>query len=177
MSTVQRVNFEPITDMIALQKKHLKLLDPSLLNPHASLHLVDGEWMKLSSDGKAMERACDVASAGNAGGASLAYPMWHERGRSDGLALGNRGAPILFNGSYEADTRIFDAAATVGSGAAVTTVGQPLKVASIDLGGKIYSGLVGHGGEGTDTDRVVGYVTRLPADNGGKLRFRGGNLF
>jgi hypothetical protein len=78
--------------------------------------------------------------------------------------------PLLFLGDYEADTRIYDATATVGSGAAITTVGQPLKVASVDIGGKIVCGLVGHGGA-ADAHPIVGRVTRLPASNGGKLRF------
>jgi hypothetical protein len=57
---------------------------------------------------------------------------------------------------------------------------QPLKVASISVGGvygvRTLSGLVGHGGS-NDTDRIVGYVTKLPAANNGWLRLRGGNLF
>jgi hypothetical protein len=76
-------------------------------------------------------------------------------------------------GEYEADTRIFDATATVHTnGVAITAVGQPLKVASITIGTRVYVGLVGHGAiGGADVDPIVGRVTRLPANNGGKLRF------
>jgi hypothetical protein len=50
---------------------------------------------------------------------------------------------------------------------------QGLKVATVALGGRNYCGLVGHGGSG-DSSPVIGYVTRLPASNGGKLRFING---
>jgi hypothetical protein len=79
----------------------------------------------------------------------------------------------LFRGEYEADTRVFDASVALGSGAAITTVLQPLKVATITVGSRNYVGLVGHGGS-SDASPVVGYVTRLPASNGGKLRFISG---
>jgi hypothetical protein len=51
-----------------------------------------------------------------------------------------------------------------------------LKVATITIGSRNYTGLVGHGGSG-DASKVVGYVTKLPAANGNKLRLRGGILY
>jgi hypothetical protein len=50
---------------------------------------------------------------------------------------------------------------------------QPLKAATVTIGSRNFVGLVGHGGS-ADTSPVLGYVTRLPANNGGKLRFISG---
>ena len=83
--------------------------------------------------------------------------------------MSGRKVPLIFIGRFEADTRIFDAAVALSGGAAITTVGQPLKVASITIGGKIVCGLVG--AVAADGEPIVGRVTRLPANNGGKLRF------
>lgn len=176
MSTVQRVNFEPVRDALSIQRAHYKLSDPTILDPYNAVALVDGEWMSLTADGKAIERAADVATDDEEAGAALCYPVWHERGRSDGLALGNRGVPVFWLGAWEADTRIYDATATPGSGAAITAIDQGVKVATITIGTRNYVGLVGHGGSG-DSSRVVGFVTKLPNDNGGKLRIRGGSFY
>jgi hypothetical protein len=122
--------------------------------------------------GYKMARASNVGTPG-ARASVRSFPLWAERGRYDVQAMAQGKAPVIWLGHYEADTRVFDAAVTLGSGAAITTVMQPLKVATITVDGRNYSGLVGHGGS-ADTDPVVGYVTRLPADNGGKLRFQAG---
>lgn len=168
MSTVQQVNFEPASDLLATQRRDFALNDPALANPLNAVALVDGEWMVLNDSYK-LVRASTIGSVGNAA-TQTSYPLIAERGRYDVQALAQRKMPIIFLGDFEADTRIFDAAATVGSGAAITFAGQPLKVATITIGSRNYSGLVGHGGA-ADTQPIVGRVTRLPAVNGGKLRF------
>lgn len=177
MSTVQRVNFEPVRDVLPIQRMNLPLADPTIADPLNAVALVDGEWMNLNTTGTALERATDITTPG-AVTTGLSYPCWNERGRSDVLATGERRTVVLWLGAWEFDSRIYDAAAVVSGGLAITAVGQPLKVATITLGGRNYSGLVGHGGSpatgGTDTEPVVGYVTKLPANNGGKLRLRGG---
>jgi hypothetical protein len=171
MSTVQKVNLEPCTDVLPLWKKDLPLADKTLADPLNALALVDGEWMVLNSSYQWV-RAADVSGAGNA--ATLrSFVLWNERGRSDRLGMADRKTTCLFRGEFEADTRIYDAAAVVGSGAAIASVMQPLKVASITIGSRVYAGLVGHGGS-ADTSPVIGYVTRLPSSNGGKLRFISG---
>jgi hypothetical protein len=88
---------------------------------------------------------------------------------------------VLFGGWYEAETRIFDAAAKSSGGAAVqypaiSYVGQPLQAATITVGTRTLSGLVGADMDDFTSDHpiVVGYVTRLPTNNGGKLRFQSG---
>lgn len=171
MSTVQKVNFEPVTDILPVHRRDFPLADPTLAQPLNSLALVDGEWMAITSTYKIV-RAADVTVLGTAGAAGRAtvksFPLWAERGRYDVQAIAGTKMPVLFRGEYEFDTRIFDATAIAGGGAAMTGIMQPLKVATIVLGGRNYCGLVGHGGA-ADTDPVIGHITRLPSGNGGKL--------
>jgi hypothetical protein len=168
MSTVERINFEPVSDILATQRRDFALADKELavaLNPVA---LVDGEYMVLNSAYK-LVRASTVASPGDLA-TQNSYTLFAERGRYDVQAMAEKKMPIIWMGDFEADTRIFDASVALGSGAAITFAGQPLKVATITLGSRNYSGLVGHGGT-ADTDPIVGRVSRLPASNGGKLRY------
>lgn len=176
MSTVQKVNFEPVTDVLKTQRRDFVLADKTLADPLNAVSLVDGEWMTLNSSYQLVRAAAigTLATAGAGGRAAVkSFPLWAERGRYDVRAQAQTKMPLIFRGDFEFDTRIFDAAAAAGSGAAITTVMQPLKVGTIAIGSRNYCGLVGHGGA-ADTDPVVGYVTRLPASNGGKLRFISG---
>lgn len=168
MSTVQQINWEPFSDIMATQRRDYRLADATLANPHNAIALVDGEYMVLDNNYK-LVRATDITTPGNRA-TQHSYPLFAERGRTDVRAQADVKMPIVFMGDFESDTRIFDAAAALGSGAAITFAGQPLKVATITLGGRNYTGLVGHGGS-ADTDPIVGRVTRLPASNGGKLRY------
>lgn len=168
MSTIERINFEPVTDVLPIHRRDFPLADPTLVNPANPLCLTDGEWMTLNGSYQ-LVRAASIAAAGNAA-TVRSFPLWAEKGRYDVQAIAGRKTPVFFLGVYEIDTRIFDAALVVGAGAAITAVMQPLKVASVNLGGKIVTGLVGHGGA-ADPHPVVGYVTRLPGSNANKLRF------
>lgn len=169
MSTVQRVNFEPNSDILAIQTRDFPLADRALADPLNAVALVDGEWMIQNASHKAV-RATNIGSVG-AVAAGRSWPLWAERGRTDVQASGK--VPLIWIGSWEFDTRIYDMTATPDNGVAITAIDQPLKVATITLGGRNYTGLVGHGGSG-DASVVVGFVTRLPANNGGKLKLRGG---
>jgi hypothetical protein len=173
MSTVLRVNFEPVRDVMPIQKAVFPLADGDLANPLNAVALVDGEWLIVNSSYK-IERASDIVTTG-AEAAKHSYPVWNERGRTDVQALGERRTVLLWLGGWEFDTRIYDAAATVGAGAPITAVDQPVKVATIVIGSRKYTGLVGW--NTGDPGIIVGRVTRLPADNGGKLRIRGGMLY
>lgn len=168
MSTIEKVNFEPVSDILATQRKDFALADRTLADPLSATALVDGEWFIINSSYQAA-RATAINAADNLA-TQTSYVVFSERGRSDVLANAARKIPLIWMGDYEADTRIFDATAAVGGGAAITTVGQPLKVASIDIGGKIVCGLIG--AVAGDGEPIVGRVTRLPANNGGKLRYR-----
>jgi hypothetical protein len=175
MSTVQRVNFEPVRDVLPIQRGEFPLVDQTLADPYNAVCLVDGEWMVLDPliSGK-MVRASNIAVVSNLC-TTHPYPLWAERGRTDVLGKAERSMPILWLGSWEFDTRIFDATVVAVGGAAITAIDQAVCVATITLGTRNYTGLVGWltGCLGT----VVGRVTRLPANNGGKLRIRGGMLY
>lgn len=168
MATVQQVNFEPVSDILATQRRDFGLADKTLADPLNAVALVDGEWMVIDSAYK-LVRATVIGTPANEA-VQHSYPLWAERGRYDVRAMSGTKMPIIFLGGFEVDTRIYDATAVVGSGAAITTVGQPLKVATITIGSRNYTGLVGAGASDTV---LVGRVTRLPASNGGKLRFVG----
>jgi len=171
MSTIQKINFEPVCDVLPITRRDFSLADKTLADPLNAVCLIDGEWVTLDSSYKAI-RAATIGSVGNL--ATLrSFPLFAERGRYDVRAMADVKMPVLYMGPYEFDTRIFDASVALGSGAAITTVLQPLKVATVTIGTRNVVGLVGHGGS-ADASPVVGYVTRLPASNGGKLRFMSG---
>jgi len=172
MSTIKKVNFEPVSDINPVHRRDFPLADPTLANPLNALALVDGEWMSLNSAGK-LVRAADVNTVGSAA-STLSFPLFAERGRYDVQALAERKMPVLFLGQYEFDTRIFSAAANIGGSgnAAISSILQPVKVMTFSAGGRNYVGLVGS--SYSDNAIIVGYVTRLPSANGGKLRFSSG---
>lgn len=171
MSTLQKVNFEPVSDILPIWRRDLPLAVPALADPLNAVALVDGEWVTIDSTYKWV-RASDVAVGGDP--ATLkSWPVFHERGRYDRQAMSGKKTTALFRGEWEFDTRIFDATAVIGGGAAITFVLQPLKVATVTFSARNFTGLVGHGGA-ADTAPVVGYVTKLPASNGGKLRLISG---
>jgi hypothetical protein len=170
MSTVQKVNFEAVSNLMHLQTRDFPLADPDLFNPFNTNALVDGEWMTLNSSNK-MLRAVDVVG-GSPGDAAVlpSWPLWAERGRTDVQARGERGASLLYLGQWEFDTRIFLATS-------MALLGR-VSVAVVSLGGKQYSGLIANGTIASPGAGItVGVITRLPATNGGKLRIRGGMFF
>jgi hypothetical protein len=180
MSTVQRINFELISDVIPIVRRDFQLADTTLVDPLNANVLIDGEWMVVNDSYK-LVRATDITTPGakalNGTKRVRSFPLFAERGRTDVQAL--RKAIILFGGWFEAETRIFDAAAKTSGGAetqypAITYVGQPLQVATITLGTRSLSGLVGANVDEftSNIPFIVGWVTRLPTNNGGKLRFR-----
>lgn len=176
MSTVQKINFEPVSDLMKVWRRDFALADKTLADPLNAVALVDGEWMVLDSNYNIV-RAAAIATLGTAGAGGRAtlkaFPLFAERGRYDVRAQATPKMPVIFQGDWEFDTRIFNATDVVASGAAITTVLQPVKVATVAIGSRNYCGLVGHGGA-ADTAPVAGYVTRLPANNGGKLRVMSG---
>jgi len=179
MSTLQKFNFELTTDNLPVQKKDFALADPTLCQPLNAVCLIDGEWMTLNAAYQLI-RATDILTLGayQPAGASFvprSFALWAEKGRTDVQAMSGHKMPLLWRGEYEANTRIFDAAVSIHGGAPITAPFQPLKVATIGFSGRYYTGLVGHGGlTSGDVDPIVGWVTMLPAINGGRLRFISG---
>lgn len=181
MSTVQKINFEPVSDINPVHRRDFVLADPTLANPINAVALVDGEWMTLDNTAGAsfgkLVRATNVAVVANPASV-VSFPLFAERGRYDVQAMAERKMPVLFLGQYEFDTRIYDGTAVVGAdGAAIATLLQPVKVATIvaNLAGagiRNFTGLVGS--SYADNSPIVGYTTRLPGANSGKLRFISG---
>jgi hypothetical protein len=175
--TILRENFRPVGDVLPIARRDFPLADKNLATPDNPLCLEGGEWMTLNASYK-LVRAASVAAAGNVPAAgALVFPLWYERGRHDVQAQADCKPTVLWMNGWEFETRVFDAAATVGSGAAISALWQPVKVASITIGTRVYCGLVGHGGAGTDSALISAYVTKLPAHNGGWLRIRGGSAY
>lgn len=169
--TIAKVNFELQSDLLHVQRRDFPLADPTLATPSNAVALYDGEWVTLNSTGKIV-RAAAVATPGDPA-LFRSFPVFMEKGRYDVQAMATRKTDLLWLGEWEADSRVFDAAVTIGSGAPITAMLQPVKVATVTIGARNYVGLVGHGGS-ADSQFVVGYVTKLPATNGGKLRIRSG---
>jgi hypothetical protein len=143
-------NFRLVTPAEKLERRDFPVADRSILNPNGANPLLDGEFMEL--------HATNPKTVIRAGGDKLSWAVWAERGRSDTQSIGK--VPLLYMGSYEADTLIMDDTA-LGHG-------DPLMVDDVTIATLTKSGLIKHGG---GTELVVGYVMRLPSQNGNKLRF------
>lgn len=138
-------------DLSMLFRKPLEVADTRLLDPTntAVVPLIDGEFVQVNSAYK-WARASSLTQ--------LSYAAIEDRG--DYGTQASRKLSVLFIGGYEADTIAFDAA--------LTTLGAPLMHGDLTIGGDTRRGLVAH----TSTNLVIGYVTRVAANNGGRLRFQ-----
>jgi hypothetical protein len=150
-------NFELITELQTCTRRDFPVGDPDILNPHDAENLVDGEWLALNA-------SYQLVRGTNLDSNAAVFPAFVERGRYDTQAIGK--VTVLMFGQYEAETKVFDEAG-------ITTVGQPLMVADVDIG----DGVTRRGLKLATTDDgacVVGYVTKVPTGAphaGGKLRF------
>ena len=141
------VNFELVTEVQGLLRRDFTVADRTLVNPNNANPLMDGEFLNLDTSYKLI-RGTD---------GSFGMALFVERGRMDVQAIGK--GTVLMGGAYEADTRVFT---TTG-----LTLGGKLQIsASVTVDTLTKSGLANY-----SSGEVVGYVTRLPANNGGKLRF------
>lgn len=141
-------NFRLVTPAEKLERKGLTLADPTLANPNGTNPLLDGEWLEYDGNYKGVR----------AGGDILCWVVWAERGRSDVQAI--RKVPVLYMGTYEADTLIMDSTGIA--------LGDALMVDDVTIDTLTKSGLKKHGG---GSEKEIGYVTRIPSSNGQKLRF------
>lgn len=144
-----RENMRLVSPVERLERKDLKLADATLASPNHANPLLDGEFLEYDANYKGIR----------AGGATLCWIIWSERGRMDVQAL--RQVPCLYMGTYEADTLIMDPAGPIA-------LGDPLMVTDVMIAALTKSGLKKHDG---GTDLVIGYVTRIPSSNNSKLRF------
>jgi len=143
-------NFEMVTEVQALLRRDFPVADKTLLNPNNANPLMDGEMLSLDS-AYSLVRGAE---------GSLAFALFAERGRFDTQAIGK--ATVLFGGTYEANTRVFTAAG-------LALGGRLMVSAAVTVDTLTKSGLIIH--DGVATKDIIGYVTRLPANNGGLLRF------
>jgi hypothetical protein len=142
-------NFRLHSPVEKVERRDFPVADRAILNPNSANPLLDGEFMEL--------HATTPTRVIRAGGTKLSWAVYAERGRSDTQAIGK--VPLLYMGAYEADTLIMDGAAMAH--------GDPLMVADVTIDTLTKSGLRLH----TGAPLVVGYVLRLPAQNGQRLRF------
>lgn len=142
------LNFELVTDVQMLRRRNFEVVNRALLSPDNANPFMDGEFVALNSAYK-LDRA---------GNGAFAYVVWDEKGRYDVQALGKL-TVIHGGGGYEADTRVFAPAGLVLGGALGVS-------ASVTVDTLTKSGLANY-----SSGVVIGYVTRLPANNGNRLRF------
>lgn len=154
MSTYDR-RFEVVfpTSWDRLMRPAMDVADKDLLNPNVAapkVPLMDGEFVTENSEYK-LVRATDF-------GSTVPAYAWIEWRGDYGVQGAGKGA-IMKGGTYEADTIVFN-----GAGLALHS---QLAVGAVTVGGLTRSGLV----LAAPGDFIVGYVTKLPATNGGRLRF------
>lgn len=142
--------FELVTEAQALQRRVWPLNDPTLAKASTANALLEGEFLFLNDSYKLVR-----ATANDKG-----FALFMEKGRYDVQAVSGSRTTVLAGGTYEADTLIFTAAAL--------TMGGDL---AIDAAVNIGDGVVRSGLKNWTTGVVIGFVTRLPANNGNKLRF------
>lgn len=141
------VNFELVTELQFLLRRDFVLADKTLGKPTNANPLMDGEYLKLDT-------AYKVVRAGNG---ELGFLVFMEKGRYDVQALGK--TTVLFAGTYEGDTRVFTSSGL--------SLGGALQIsAAVTVDTLTKSGVANY-----SSGLTVGYVTRLPANNGGRLRY------
>lgn len=144
--------FELITDPLSVARRSHVLGGGLSIDPNAANPIIQGEFLE-----KVGGVSDDTATRGaGTPGTVPAWAVFTERGRTDTQALGK--VSLLYGGFYEADT---DVMAATG-----ITLGETLEVSNVTVGGLTRRGLVQF-----TSGRVIGFCTRLPADNGGLLRF------
>ena len=146
------VNLEIVSDVQDIGRRDFTLANKNDINPTNPACIIDGEFVSLTLDYQIARSAAGV----------LGFAVFAEKGRFDVQAIGK--LTVLMYKPYEADTRVFVPGGTLA-------LGQPLSIAaSVDIhdgAGAVRTGLAGASGD----QIVLGYVTRMPATNGGRLRF------
>jgi len=142
-------NFRLVSEFQTIHRRPFELTDPTILVPTATNPLLDGEFLELDT-------AYKMARGSGNPAAVPSFCYFAERGRYEVQAI--QKGPFLYLGAYEADTLIMDASSLA--------VGSKLEVGNVTVGGQVKRGL-----KLATTGLVVGYVTRLPANNKNFLRF------
>lgn len=152
------VTFRLISEFQTLHRRPFALADPTILRPATSANpLIMGEWLDLTT-AYTMQRGTGDLSVPS-------WPYFAEEGRYEVQAIDK--GPFLYMGGFEAETMVFD-------GAAISAVGQALFVGDVTYASLTRKGLKGIGSPSTEIS--IGFVTRLPANNNGWLRFIRNNV-
>jgi hypothetical protein len=141
--------FTLISEVLPIQRRDFYAANTALLNPNNANPLIDGEWLELDTNYK--------AARGTGEAAVPSWVLFAERGRYDTQSIGK--VPLLFNGGYEADTKVY-----TSTGLAV---GNALVVQDVTVGGLTKRGVAKLGAGGGE-HLIVGYVTRVLSD---RVRF------
>ena len=176
--TISRENFDVLSDVNKFTSRDYPVKDKTLLDGRNANALVEGEWVTFDGSASILKlvRGTNIANVGERA-TTVCFPVVSPLGSWDSQAASQGKKPIIIMGQYEFFTRIFDASNGAASGATpaftpITRILQPVTVATIKatFSGAVrgFSGLVGV--DENYTGPIVGYVTGLPAHNGGKLR-------
>jgi hypothetical protein len=152
------LNFKLKSEFQTLHRRAFSLAVPGILDPNNANPLLDGEFLKLDT-------AYKMARGSGAADTVKSFAYYRERGAYDTQAI--QKGPFLYGGWYEADTLIMDT--TVG--ATITAVGQALVVGDVTIATLTRRGLTALPGSPSGAEFVIGYVSRLPANNNNYLRF------
>lgn len=148
--------FRLLTPVAMVERHDFVVSDRKLLefDSLAPVPLLMGEWCTLDGTYK-LDRAA------NPGVPPGPWALFAELGRSDTQGIAEGKAPVLFQGTYWAETKIFAGAPVLGAKLEVAQVAYPAGVNR--------SGLQTHA---AGANPVIGYVTKVAADNGGWLQFQ-----
>lgn len=146
--------------------RDLKMTDEDLVRPPGavvgSTPILAGEWLTYDADYKGVRGSTQNVTLGNLATDPIAFKCWpayYDQGMTDVQVL--KRVPVLFiYPGVEVDTTVYE------DGGAFTMSGAVMATQVTDPDGATRCGLAPVSG----THLVVGYVTRLPAANDGKLR-------
>jgi hypothetical protein len=138
----------PVNDVF---RRDVELADTALLNPNAANPLRQGEWVVPGANG--WERVS--ATTGTTKNAKM---VWTERGDFPAQAIGK--VTVLQLHQFECETLLFDSDWTPALGDPVTVQKDDVTGIGTDL--SVFA-------EAETGEFVYGYVTKVPADNGGWL--------
>jgi len=149
------VNFKLVSEFQTINRRPFELADPAVLDPTSvsPVPLVEGEFLQLDTAYKMARGAGDALVP--------SYAFFAEQGRYETQAI--QKGPFLYMGEYEADTLIMDATGV--------TLGMMLIVADVTIATLARRGLARWPAVPVGGEYAIGHVTRLPANNGGYLRF------
>lgn len=138
----------PVNDVF---RRDVELADPTLLDPTESDALIQGEWLVSNSSGKWARPTTSVRGCAQ---------VWTQKGDTAAQAISK--VTVLQLHEYEAETTMFADGLT-------PAIGDRLTVKSSTVDGVAGRAALAAAGSG---EFVYGFVTKPPADNGGKLRFQ-----